>query len=280
LIDWTSAEKKKNPYANSKVNQFIKDILKLPKGMNRDEFIEKFCPPLPDNFEIPKNELPSYTTIKANNYIGWSRKNYTEKDWRIYMYLYARLTEHVDAQIGKILDGLNEAGLEENTLVVFTSDHGDQNASHRTGLKGFLYEESINIPFILKWKNIIQENKIDSTHLISNGLDLLPTLCDFAGIKNNQKLKGLSIKPLTASVKTTNWRNNLLVENNSARLILFDKTWKYSVDIPKEKNNDLKLSKHEMLFNLENDKGEKNNLALDNNYSVKLKIGREILSKK
>lgn len=279
LIDWTTAEKKKNPFANSKVNQFIKDILKLPEGMSRDEFIEKFSPPLPDNFEIPKNELPSYTTVKANNYIGWSRKNYTEKDWRVYMYLYARLTEYVDDQIGEILNGLKEAGLEDNTLVVFTSDHGDQNASHKTGLKGFLYEESVNIPFILKWKNVIQENEIDSTHLISNGLDLLPTLCDFVGVKKNKKLQGLSVRPLAVSLKKRNkWRNNLLVENNSARLILFDKTWKYSVDISKEKNMDLKQAKHEMLFNLENDKGEMNNLILDNKYLNELKNGRKIIN--
>lgn len=280
LMDWSAAEKKKNPYANSKVNQFIQEILKQPDGMSKQDFIDKFCPPLPDNFEIPLHELPSYTTIKANNYIGWSRKNYTESDWRIYRYLYARLTEYVDAQIGEILNGLKEAGLEDNTLVVFTSDHGDQNAAHKTGLKGFLYEESINIPFILKWKNVIPENQIDNSHLISNGLDLLPTLCDFAGIQSNQNFSGLSVRPLALSSKMNKWRSHLLVENNSARLIIFDKTWKYSVDILKmDQDNSENKEKHEMLFNLSTDKGEKNNLVLKEKYNHKLERGRKILSK-
>lgn len=277
LMDWTNAEKQKNPFSNNKAVQLINEILKIPKGMSKDEFIEKYCPPLPNNFGIPNQELPSFTRVKENNYIGWSRRNYTEKDWRIYRYLYARLTEIVDHQIGQILDALKEAGLENNTMVVFTSDHGDQDASHRSGLKGYLYEESANIPLILKWGNVIQKNQIDQSHLVSNGLDLIPTLCDFAGISVPGKMLGMSLKPLALGNRNVSWREYLVVENNSARLLLFDKSWKYLVDT--KSNDPNNKSVHEMLFNLNEDPGEMINLASDPSVKRHIREGRTLLSK-
>lgn len=276
LMDWTNAEKEKNPFADNNAVQSINKVLKMPAGMSRDEFIEKYCPPLPDNFEIPNQELPSFTTVKENNYIGWSRRNYSEKDWRIYRYLYARLTEIVDHQIGQILDALKDAGLENNTLVVFTSDHGDQDASHHTGLKGFLYEESANVPFIMKWTNFIQSNQVDQYHLVSNGLDLLPTLCDFAGINLPDKFSGMSLKSLVIENRNVNWRKDLVVENNSARLLLFDNSWKYLVDA---RTDDRDESLHEMLFNLNDDPGETINLASNPSAKGHLKEGRALLKR-
>ena len=73
----------------------------------------------------------------------------------MYRWLYARLTEQVDAEIQVILDALKESGLEKNTLVIFTSDHGDMDGAHRMEGKATLYEESANVPFIAMWKGHI-----------------------------------------------------------------------------------------------------------------------------
>ena len=277
LLDWAEAEGKKSPYPGSRAVKLIEEIMQEHNGLTKKEFIEQYCPPLPENFEIPENELPSFTTVKESNYIGWSRRNYSKDDWRIYRYLYARLTEVVDQQIGQILASLEQTGLEENTLVVFTSDHGDQDASHHTGLKGYLYEESANIPLILKWTNVIAGDRVDSTHLVSNGLDLIPTLCDFAGISSQGSFPGRSLRALALDGGKIEWRSELVVENNSARLLLFDKTWKYMVDAGNAFTSTGDCTMHEMLFNLKDDPGEVKNLVSYQSFQGKLEKARNLL---
>jgi choline-sulfatase len=277
LLEWAKAENRPNPYPNELASRLISDLLKLPEGMGRDDFVQKFCPPLPDNYPIPAGELPSFTTNHATSYIGWARRNYSENDWRIYRFLYARLTETVDHQIGKLLDALKESGLEDNTLVAFTSDHGDQDASHRLGLKTFLYEESVNIPLILRWPGVIPFGLVDGEHLVSNGLDLIPTICDFAGISKPGSHPGLSVKSIAQGNRNVKWRESLVVETGNARLLLFDKTWKYMVET---KNGSVEGgTTPEMLFNLKNDQGEMNNVAAGPSAGKQLKRGRNLLAK-
>ncbi len=274
LNDQARATGEKPRYSDPKANELIGRLLAFPKNMSRSEFVATHCPPLPENFAIPQGELPSFTTVKADNYIGWSRRNYTEEDWRLYRYLYARLTEVVDEQIGRILDTLRNSGLDEETLVVFTSDHGDQNASHCSGLKGYLYEESVRIPFVLKWSGRIAGGQTNRTHLVSNGLDLLPTLCDYAGIDISDKLPGQSLRSLAEGNTGAAWRQTLAVENNSSRLLLFERTWKYMVDA-----GEVGQTPHEMLINLAEDPGELKNLAMDPLYTGRLEEGRRGLRK-
>lgn len=76
---------------------------------------------------------------------------------------------------------MNRNGLEDKTLIVFTSDHGNMDASHRLASKGLFYDESAGIPLLMKYKGNIPPGTVDE-HLVSNGLDILPTLCDYAGI--------------------------------------------------------------------------------------------------
>jgi len=277
LLEWAMAENRQNPYPNEQASRLISELLKLPKDLSRDDFIARFCPPLPGNYNIPAGELPSFTTNHATSYIGWARRNYSESDWRIYRFLYARLTETVDRQVGKLLDALIESGLEDNTLVVFTSDHGDQNASHQLGLKTFLYEESVNIPFVLMWPGVIPFGLVDREHLVSNGLDLIPTICDFAGISKPVSQPGLSVKPIAEGNGKFTWRESLVVETGNARLLLYHKTWKYMVET---KNGSVERgTTPEMLFNLKNDQGEMTNLAVVPSAGKQLKRGRNLLTK-
>ena len=124
------------------------------------------------------------------------RKDYNERDWRNYRWIYCRLTERVDAQIGQLLDALKKNGLEKNTLVIFTSDHGDMDGSHRLASKNVFYENSVGVPFIMQYKGVIPAGVVDNKSLISNGLDVLPTLCDYAGVSAPNYLLGRSLRPL------------------------------------------------------------------------------------
>jgi len=128
--------------------------------------------PLPENYGLPKNEPSAIADRPIGKAVTPSmlmRKTYDDKAWRINRWMYHRLTEQVDKNIGRILDGLKEAGLEDDTLIVFTSDHGNMDASHKLASKGIFYEESVGVPFIMKYKGNIPSGTSDKTHLISTG---------------------------------------------------------------------------------------------------------------
>ncbi len=95
-------------------------------------------------------------------------------------YYYAAMTG-VDEQVGVILKGLKDNGLEENTIVVFMSDHGNNLGKHEEISKNNIYEESLRIPFIIYWKGHIMP-RIDNEFLGSMP-DLFPTFLDLMGLK-------------------------------------------------------------------------------------------------
>ncbi|MHC4369619.1 MAG: sulfatase family protein, partial [Planctomycetota bacterium] len=142
-----------------------------------ESFVRRHCPPLPANHEVPESEPQCITEkyTEARPFRDYARRNWTENQWRLHRWAYCRLTEMVDAEIATVLGALREAGLEDNTLVVFTSDHGDMDSAHKMEHKSVLYEEAVRVPFVMSHKGVIPGGKVDDTHLVSNGLDLLPT---------------------------------------------------------------------------------------------------------
>ncbi len=112
------------------------------------------------------------------------------------MWGYDRLVEMMDAHVGQVLDELAKQGLMEDTVIIFTSDHGDGHASHRWNMKMSFYEEAVNIPFIATWKGRTRAGVIDDQTLISNTLDINTTLLSLAGVEPPQHFRGLDVMPL------------------------------------------------------------------------------------
>lgn len=194
----------------TKGKQERKDLQKLmDESMKIDpgELLKEHCPPLPPNYEPQQGEPASVTELlTARIFRDNTRKNYTNADWRLHRWIYARLVEQVDAEIQVILDALKESGLEENTLVIFSSDHGDMDSAHRMEHKTALYEESANVPFIAMWKGHIPPGAVNSSDLVSTGLDFLPTAADYAGNPNAKAdPRGRSLRPLFEGKKVA-WR--------------------------------------------------------------------------
>jgi arylsulfatase A-like enzyme len=160
----------------------------------------------------------------------------------------------VDAHIAKVLDALREAGLEEETVILFTSDHGDLDAAHRLEHKSILYEEAARVPFIVSYQGVTAPGQVDTTHLISVGLDLIPTLCDYAGIDPPQRLLGRSVRPLAEGREPDGWREHVVAESRAGRMLRTAR-FKYNVYESGEHR--------EQLIDLENDPGEMTNLAQD-----------------
>ncbi len=101
----------------------------------------------------------------------------------------------VDDQFGRILAELKEAGLEENTIVVFTSDHGNCLGSHEEMTKNVHYEESMRVPFIIRWSGTLQPARDD---LLLSTPDIHPTLLELMGLKEEipEEVEGTSRAPL------------------------------------------------------------------------------------
>jgi arylsulfatase A-like enzyme len=137
--------------------------------------------------------------------------NYTEYDWRRLAWGYYRLIERADEFVGEITDALSQSGLEKNTVVLFLSDHGDCCGSHRWNQKTVFYDESSRVPFIISWKGMTEKETSDV--LLNTGTDILPTLCDLAGIKIPSSLPGKSFKA-TVLGEGLPWRREFVVSEN------------------------------------------------------------------
>lgn len=239
-----SAYKGKSPRGKQSVEHLYQQASELPPDQ---------LPPLPDNFRIPELEpdaIELYSKATAVTPAGTMRKVYDERQWRIYRWIYCRLTEQVDQRIGRILDSLKRNGLDETTLVIFTSDHGDMDACHRLASKGRFYEQSVRVPLLIRYKGKIL-NQVEES-LVSSGLDILPTLCDYAGVAVPQGLMGKSLRQIAETKTNSPLRDYVVTENHTGRM-LRSQRWKYCV----YRDGEFR----ESLIDLRDDPGEMKNLA-------------------
>ncbi len=126
---------------------------------------------------------------------------------------YAHITA-LDHEFGRLMNGLEELGLDRNTIVVFTSDHGDMHLSHGYSRKQLFYEESISIPLIFRWKDHLPAGlEIGGLACL---LDILPTLLDLCSAPNaSPPLDGVSLAPMLRG-ETKAVRDEVLIFNPGA----------------------------------------------------------------
>ncbi|WEG10961.1 sulfatase-like hydrolase/transferase [Pullulanibacillus sp. KACC 23026] len=142
----------------------------------------------------------------TNKKIGYDRA----RKWLASYYAMISLIDH---HIGRILDKLDQLHLSENTLVIFTSDHGDYAGNHGLWLKGPIhYEDILRVPFLVRWKNRIPSG-IRTDSLLSL-VDLAPTLLDICGIEPVTAMQGITQKEtfLNPGKASRGW---CLVENRA-----------------------------------------------------------------
>ncbi|MBO5069177.1 MAG: sulfatase-like hydrolase/transferase [Roseburia sp.] len=169
------------------------DAQKIPKGMSEEEFFHTICPPLPENYEPSPDEPEAIDILQTDRiFKKRARENYSDRRWRIHRWAYAVLTNRVDAQIGKVLDALKESGKWDDTLIVFTSDHGDMDASHKMEHKEVLYQEACHVPLIIKGPG--QKSGWVNEQIVSNGLDIIRTVMDYGEIAAPDYMRGKSLR--------------------------------------------------------------------------------------
>ena len=240
----------------------------------------ELAPPLPANFAIPPSEAEGFS-LRRNAERGTTMfekhptKDWTETQWRQYMYGYDRLLEMVDAHIKLVIEELETQGLLDDTVIIYTSDHGDGHASHQWNQKMTFYEEAINVPFIVSWKGKTKAGYLDEQTLSSTGLDIFPTILSFAGVPIPDSLHGLNLTPNVlagAFAGDTPGRDYVVSEINQAKLkgrMVVTQDFKYILfdggDNP------------EQLFDLVNDPGELQPVNNDPEYRKQLLSHRNML---
>ena len=138
------------------------------------------------------DDMQNSPYIKANGRLA--NPEYSDTEQIKYMISnYYGLVKEIDDWVGEILYKLNELGLAENTLVIFTSDHGEMLGAHGLREKNVFYEESAHVPLLIRFPNWIKSDaQVDG--YISN-IDLFPTIMDYLGI-GSQKSDGKSLRGL------------------------------------------------------------------------------------
>lgn len=172
---------------------------------------------------------------------------------REYAAIYFGMVQYIDDQVGRILQKLDELGLTNNTLVIFTSDHGDMVGAHGCigkSLPGF-YDDLVRIPLLVRLPGRIKAGtQID---LPVSQVDLMPTILDYTGQRVPEGLHGRSLRPLLEGAPVA-WRDHAFCQRaDTARMLRTDR-YKYCYG-PK--------SKMVALYDLENDPLEDHNLAAD-----------------
>ena len=176
------------------------------------EYWEQFDPqaiPMPANYNAPVADKPLLQQIQ--------REQNGEQDWASFAREWANFyacNRYVDREIGRVLAAIDSNKHRENTVIIYTSDHGDMLRSHGMLTKGpMMYEEIANIPFIVRAPDM-RTNAV--SHALLNQLDILPTMLDLAGIDIPESMQGISFRPLLEQDDVTTRDHTMLSFNRFA----------------------------------------------------------------
>ena len=209
--------------------------------------------PLPANHH---DDLKGKPVGQRTNGRCYKLPTWTEEQFRDYVRRYWGYCSYIDHQIGRVLDALEAVGKADNTIVLFTSDHGDMVASH-----GFVYkltscgyDELLRVPFLLRCPGRVKPGSTSDAFV--NSVDVLPTLLGLMDVPAPKGVDGRSFLPLLEG-RARRHRRTVICNSGERNLTMVTDRWKYVLNW-----NPCDLDE---LYDLEQDPGEMNNLITDKN---------------
>lgn len=171
------------------------------KRKREDWSPESFGLPLPDSIEGY-----SLTTLDGETVTFDSIDEL--KNWKYQRYIkdYLRCVASVDDNIGRILDYIDNEDIADDTIIIYTSDQGFFLGDHGWYDKRFMYEESLKMPFVVKYPKEIEKGSVCDK--ISTNLDFAKTILDYAGIEAPDDMQGDSLRPLFNGEAPKEWKNS------------------------------------------------------------------------
>ena len=127
--------------------------------------------------------------------------------YQYYIKDYLRCVAGVDENVGRILDYLDESGLAENTLVIYTADQGFFLGEHGYYDKRFMYEESLRMPFLVRYPKKIKAGSVTSDMILN--IDFAPTFLAYAGLDTPHQMQGRSFRSILEGGAPADWRTSM-----------------------------------------------------------------------
>lgn len=183
-------------------------IMRVDRDLNRNDL--KIAPPpglrgtnLTEWKRGTDSELEVVENGVTNKLSGLALKKWK---YQRYMKDYLACVASVDDNVGRLLDYLDQTGLATNTIVIYTSDQGFFLGDHGWFDKRFMYEESIRMPFLVRYPPAIKAGSVNDAMVLN--VDFAPTFLEFAGLSTPAEVQGRSLKPLLAGSTPMDWRQS------------------------------------------------------------------------
>jgi len=308
--DWPYAESvHPTHWVGEKAAAYIKDV--LPETLNQSKpfllkvsFHRPHSPYDPPAFIL--NATPSPNKPSQRSLDGWDSvfksSCKTDTKWKVCGEVdpleedlmrrsYRAAVAHVDQQISKIMGALRIIGQESNTVIIYTSDHGDHQGDHYLFRKGSPYEGSTHIPLIIRWPKSMRDNvavrRGGTIHNPTELRDIFPTMLDIAGAWDNSMMPKFDGRPLTWLMRgdSARWRKWIDLEHAKYLLpawsALTDGVMKF-IYWPTTTShlclgNQIVPANKYQLFNLSADPGENTDLSRMPAYAAELDVWKKRL---
>jgi arylsulfatase A-like enzyme len=171
--------------------------IKPPEGFKETEML-----PVPD-------DISGYTLEDLSGNVHTFESAAELKKWKYQRYIkdYLRCIASVDDNVGRVLDYLDEQDISDDTIVIYTSDQGFFLGDHGWYDKRFMYEESLRMPFVIRYPGKIAAGSVNQDIILN--ADFAQTFLDYAGIEEHSSMQGRSFRPLLEGSTPADWRNGM-----------------------------------------------------------------------
>lgn len=220
--------------------------------------------------KLPEAWKPVYPHSFSNRAYHEIFKNFTDQDKREFLRAYYACTSFMDAQLGKVIKGLEESGKLDNTLIVFFGDHGYHLGEHNWWNKVTIYEKGTKTPFIIAG-NAVGKKGVESDAMFEF-IDIYPTLADLFDLQAPAHIEGKSFKSVIND-PSKSFRSEVRAitrRGDKFGAMVKNKDWRYIEWDNGEKGQEL--------YDQHNDPFEYNNLADDPEYSKVLNEMKNLIA--
>jgi arylsulfatase A-like enzyme len=174
-----------------------RDLKLVPPPGLESESLTRWQQTKPDSVTITRDGKTA--TLTGEALVRWKYQRYMQD--------YLATIQSVDESVGRVLAFLDRAGLAGNTLVVYTSDQGFFLGDHGLFDKRFMYEESIRMPFLVRWPEGIKPGT--TSNAIALNIDFAPTFLEVAGLPPSADMQGRSLLPVLRGRTPADWRSSM-----------------------------------------------------------------------
>lgn len=231
---WATFYRPHQPYTPLKKYMDMYDVSSWGTGTAKGDKIMK-----PESFYEPSENLPPLLQSQRNggNKVWNMDKAFEDEQlWRNYIGAYYALVTEIDFYIGEIIDALEKSGMKDETIIIYTSDHGDFVGNHgmveKAAMGQNVYEDILNIPLIIRYPG---QSKSEKKYELVSQVDIMPTILEMIGLKAddfNHPIQGKSLHKLMQDnvafnrgyIVSESWSQAAIISENYKLGMMLDPT--------------------------------------------------------